>query len=216
MHKIVVYDSGMGGEMFSDYLEEELPIFEVIRVIDWRHAEELSEKRFRARRIVEESLRPYIGKVDLIILANHYLSIIGLSYLRHKFPKQNFAGFELPKPHTRRRSCILTTSSVSRTFTFRIYLRRLKRTSLTVILDDYPQRIDDDIIPKSELNTKIVQPSKRLKSTPPEFILACAHFSSLKKPLRELYEQNIAITDSYHIACKTICKILKIRGYSSK
>ena len=41
MLKIVVFDSGFGGELFADIIEEELPVVEVIRVIDWRNAKEL-------------------------------------------------------------------------------------------------------------------------------------------------------------------------------
>ena len=38
MLKIVVLDSGFGGELFADKLNDQLSIVEVIRVIDWRNA----------------------------------------------------------------------------------------------------------------------------------------------------------------------------------
>ena len=34
MLKIVVFDGGYGGEFFADKLKEELPVVEIIRVID--------------------------------------------------------------------------------------------------------------------------------------------------------------------------------------
>ena len=39
MLKVVVFDSGFGGELFADYFEEEMPVVEIVRVIDWRNAE---------------------------------------------------------------------------------------------------------------------------------------------------------------------------------
>ena len=70
MLKIVIFDSGYGGEFFADRLKAELPIVEIIRVIDWRNAEKILSSPRDARNIARDSLRPYIGKVDLIIFAN--------------------------------------------------------------------------------------------------------------------------------------------------
>ena len=73
MMKIAVFDSGFGGELFADKLEEELPIVEVIRVIDWRNAKKLQNNPLKSRAIIKKALKPYINKVDLIIF---YLLLI--------------------------------------------------------------------------------------------------------------------------------------------
>lgn len=39
MLKIVVFDSGYGGELLADYLEDALPVIDIVRAIDWREAE---------------------------------------------------------------------------------------------------------------------------------------------------------------------------------
>ena len=82
MLKIVVFDGGYGGEIFADYLQENLPIVETIRVIDWRNAEKILLKAKDARRVADAALRPYIGKVDLIIFANYLITITSLKYFR--------------------------------------------------------------------------------------------------------------------------------------
>ena len=69
MLKVVVFDNGYGGEFFADLLKEELPVIEIIRVIDWRHAKEIQESPRKARQLAKDALRPYIGRVDLIIFA---------------------------------------------------------------------------------------------------------------------------------------------------
>ena len=79
MLKIVIFDSGYGGEFFADRLEETFPIVEVIRVINWREAEKILMSPRTAREVAEESLRPYIGKVDLIIFAKLLYFLTGHS-----------------------------------------------------------------------------------------------------------------------------------------
>ena len=49
MLKVVVFDGGYGGEFFADQLEAELPILDIIRVIDWRNAEGLLASPRKAR-----------------------------------------------------------------------------------------------------------------------------------------------------------------------
>ena len=89
MIKVIVFDSGYGGELFADLLEESIPILEVIRVIDWRNADKILSSAKTARKIAETALRPYLGKVDLIIFANYLLTITSLKYFSHKYKEQN-------------------------------------------------------------------------------------------------------------------------------
>ena len=90
MLKVVVFDSGYGGELFADYLSEEIGTIEVIRVIDWRNAEDLQKSARLARKITENTLRPYLGQVDLIVFANYLLSVTSLKYFRRKYKKQKY------------------------------------------------------------------------------------------------------------------------------
>ena len=43
MIKVLIFDSGYGGELFADWLNEEMPILDIIRIIDWRNAETILE-----------------------------------------------------------------------------------------------------------------------------------------------------------------------------
>ena len=55
MLKIVVFDSGFGGELFADRLESEIPVVEVIRVIDWRSANQILSSPRGARKAAEKA-----------------------------------------------------------------------------------------------------------------------------------------------------------------
>ena len=96
MLKIVVYDGGYGGELFADQLEEELSVAEIIRVIDWRNADQLLCSPKKARKTAMRALDPYIGQVDLIVLANYFLTATSLKYFTRKFKSQQFVGLKLP------------------------------------------------------------------------------------------------------------------------
>ena len=85
MLNVVVFDSGYGGEFFADWLEEEIPVVKVTRVIDWRNAALLLENPKKARKIAVDDLHPHIGKADLIVFANHLLTLTSLTYFCNKY-----------------------------------------------------------------------------------------------------------------------------------
>ena len=219
MLKIVVYDSGCGGELFADRLERELPIVEVIRVIDWRHAEESQSDSKAARNFAELALRPYIGKVDLIIFANYLLSITSLRHFRRKYKNQQFLGLNLTRPdaHTRRDVLILTTKPVTRTVNYYHYLFHIKRHKFkTLILDTWPAKIDDGELTQPEIHRTIALFSARSHLHLEEIVLAHANFADLAPELRSFFGRNLKIYDSFGDTIDQACKILRIRGGTGK
>lgn len=213
MLKIVVFDSGYGGELFADKLEAELPVVDVIRVINWRDAEAFLKSPRAARRACYNAIRPYIGRVDLIILANHLLTATSLKYFRRKYKKQKFLGLELPQPDTyvKRPTIALTTKVLARTLNYRNYLFRLKRKVDTICLDNWPNLIDDGELSNLEIYTELER--FRLEHTyrPAEIIIACSQFNDIIPVIRRSF-RNIKIHDSFDLAIADACKTLKIRG----
>ena len=202
--------------MFADYFEEEVPIVEVIRVIDWRNAEGILNNPKTARKIAKEALRPYIGKVDLIIFANQLLGLTSLKYFKRKYRNQQFLGFSLKEPETflPRDTLILTTRAVSKTLNYQAFLFRLKRKVGTLIVDDWLEKIDDGELSTGEIEDRIKLATLELK--PEEVILATSQLSDIKRELRGILGQNIRIYDSFRDTLQKACKILKIRGGAGK
>lgn len=213
MLKIVVLDSGYGGELFADELKENLCV-DIIRVIDWRNADKYLYNKREARHTAEEALRPYLGKVDLIIIANFFLSITSLKYFRRKYKKQQFIGFNFTMPSTfiDRNTIILTTSAVCRTINYHNYIFRLHRHTLTATLDDWPQKIDDGILTREEIGETIAELIVTKQFSPKEIILACSQFNDIKQDLRSIFKNNIKIHDSFSDLYHDTCKTLRIRG----
>lgn len=218
MLKVVVFDGGYGGELFADYLQKNLPIIQIIRVIDWRNADKIMSKPKDARKLAEAALIPYIGRVDLIILANHLLTITSLKYFRRKFKSQKFLGLDLKHPDNfiERDTLILTTRAVAKTINYHNFLFRLKRYAKTITLDPWLAKIDNDELTSSEVINLLKIFSIKEKIHPKEVILACSQFSDLKPELRTCFGGNLKIYDSFDDAYRKTCKILKLRGGAGK
>lgn len=214
MLKVVVFDSGYGGELFADKLEEEFPVLDIIRVIDWRNADAIQNNPRLARQIALAALRPYFERVDLIIFANHLLTITSLRFFRRKFKNQKFLGFNLPSPSTflERPTVVLTTRSVSKTLNYRNYLFRLKRKVETICLDDWPALIDDGELTDKMVYRAFEEFNREHHYLPAELILACSQFTDIIPLLKSTLGQQTIIHDSFRDAITDVCKILKIRG----
>lgn len=214
MLKVVVIDSGFGGELFADKLQENLQVIEVIRVIDWRNADKYMNSKRLARHTAEEALSPYIGKVDLIVIANFFLSITSLKYFRRKYKNQQFAGISLVMPSTfiDRNTIILTTTAVCKTTNYKNYIARLKRRTLTVPLDDWPAKIDDGELTREEIESVLREITVTKRFFPKEIILACSQFNDIKSELNSIFKNNIKIHDSFNDLYHDTVKALHLRG----
>lgn len=214
MLRIVVYDGGYGGELFADQLEEELPVAEVIRVIDWRNADQLLENSKKARKTALLALSQYIGQVDLIVFANYFLTATSLKYFKRNFKNQKFMGLKLPEPNTfiKRPTVVLTTRALAKTFNYHSYIFGLKRPINTVCLDDWLPLIDDGELTNRMIKREFDKFYLKNHYTPTEVILACSHFNDIIPNLREVVDQNLKIHEGFRDAFSDIFKILKIHG----
>ena len=214
MLKIIVFDSGYGGELFADQLEETFPVVEVIRVIDWRNADEFLKNKRSARREALKALRPYIGRADLIVLANYYLTATSLKYFKRKFKNQKFIGLKLPEPNTfmRRPTAIFTTKALAKTINYHNYIFRLKRKTTTLCLDHWLPLIDDGELTEEAIEEEFEYFCDKYHYHPAEIILACSHFNDIVPILREKVDKNLKIHDDFRDAITEIGKALKIRG----
>ena len=216
MLKVVVFDSGFGGELFADYFEEEMPVVEVIRVIDWRNANGYLKGSQTARKLAREAIRPYIGRVDLIVIANQLVSITSLKYFRRKYRGQKFIGLGLKEPEgfLPREVLVLTTRAVAQTINYKMFLFRMKRKVGTMTVDEWLGKIDD-----GELSTGEVEDAVRLATRsfrPEEVVLAASQLVDIKRELPEIMGRNVKIYDSFRDTLRKACKALGIRGGTGK
>ena len=215
MLKIAVFDSGFGGELFADRLESELPIVEVIRVIDWRSAREAQKSPLSARKSAERALRPYFGKVDLIIIANYLLSATSLKYFRRKYSTQKFVGFTL-RPRrivANRPTLIITTKPTTRNPAFIVFARRIK--ARTICLDAWPLLIDDGDLTSEDVKRDLDTALSGIRNfSPKQILLACGQFTELTADFRQVFGHNVRIVDSFDQTIEDACRILRLKVYA--
>lgn len=217
MLKVVVFDNGYGGEFFADLLKEELPVIEIIRVIDWRHAKEIQESPRKARQIAKNALRPYIGKVDLIIFANYLLSLTSVNYFCRHYKNQRFIGINLKKPDSSSKKdvILLTTKAVTKTVGYYSYLLRNRRKTKTVVLESWPTKIDDGELTKTEIE-QALRGFIKDRCGSKEVVLGCSQFYDVKPELKNIFGHNLKIYDGFNETIREVCKTLKVRGSAKK
>lgn len=217
MLKVAVFDNGFGGELFADRLESELPVVEVIRVIDWRSAKESQKNPTSARRFAEQALRPYLGKVDLIVIANYLLSTTSLKYFQRKYSEQKFVGFTI-KPNriaAGKPTLIITTKPTTRNLTFAIFAHRIK--AKTICLDDWPLLIDDGDLTNEGMRRDLGAALSHIDNfTPKQILLACGQFTELTADFRQVFGHNVRIVDSFDQTIEEAKRALRIRSYVKK
>ena len=211
MLKIVVFDSGFGGELFADQLEEELPTVEIIRVIDWRNAKNTLNNPRCAKKSAEVALRPYLGNVDLIIFANYLLSLTSLKYFSRKYKNQKFIGFTLhPKRMVKKPTLIITTKATTRNLAFFILSHHIK--AKTICLDSWPLLIDDgeltDAVFRQDLSAALANINN---FSPKQILLACGQFSEYIPAFRQAFGHNVRIVDSFEQTIHDTYRALNIR-----
>lgn len=218
MLKVVVFDSGYGGELFADYFEESLPLVKVIRVIDWRNSAQYLANSHKARLAAEKALRPYIGRADLVIIANYLLAITSIKYFERKYKGQKFLGLELPRPDAsaKRKTAIFTTKAVAKTINYYNYLFRLKKKVDTYCLDHWVELIDDGELTEQMVFRDIEKFYLKHRYKPAEIIVACSQFCDVIPILRAVLSKNLKIHDGSSDTIRRACKILKIRGGTGK
>ena len=142
MKKIVIFDSGFGGELFADYVEKEVPIVEVIRVIDWRNLDVITKNPKEARSVTEKAISPYIGHSDLIIFANYLITFMDLKYFQQKYKYQKFMGFAMPQIKNEK-TLVLTSRALARSLKYKSFIHKLHLKVKTLDCDKWIPLIDD-------------------------------------------------------------------------
>lgn len=213
MLKIVVFDCGYGGELFADQLESELPVVNVIRVIDWRNSETILTQPKKARLVAENALKPYLGKVDLIIIANYSISTTSLNYFRRKYKNQKFVGLSLKSRRmlVKRSTLILTTTATTKSLTF--FTLAMRTGAKTICLDSWPPMIDAGTLTNDNIESSLVSALGELRDFSPEQILLfCSQFSLFIPKFRKFFGHNTRIVDSFDDAIRDTYKILHLKG----
>ena len=211
MKKILVFDSGYGGDVLADKIIRDFQDVQVYRTIDWRNAPFSAKTADEIREITEKAIAEYIGKVDVIVIGSYEATAAALQYLRYKYPEQVFVGAAWPDARElkvksrlvrKRRLLVLTTGIVRRSREFS--KRRRKWIGVAVAIkecDEWERLIDD-----GEMNgRKLRQDLGRFVAACPEYVMLLSlNFLEVKKEIQMLFGPETKVLDGRLVLMRAI------------
>lgn len=213
MLKVVVFDSGWGGELFADYIEEEIPILDVIREIDWRNAPYSAKSEEEIIVLTEAAIQKYIGRVDIIVIAAYLMTELALAELRKKYPKQKFLGFDLRlRKNVGRKVIILAPAALARTKTFIELSRGVEDREICLApCDGWEQLIDD-----GEMKREILEETLQAVDRNSTVVLGSTHYRDVKMDLEKMFGWQGSVVDDFRRVLAEMCMALKLRGLDGR
>ena len=211
MVRILVFDSGYGGDVLADKIARELSDAQVFRTIDWRNAPFSTKSAEEIRKITVNAIRGYIGKVDLIVIGSYEATATALQYLRYKYPGQAFIGAAWPdtrelhgesKLVRKRRMLVLTTGVVRKSREFS--KRRRKWIGVAVAIkecNDWERLIDDGEMSGRKLRQDL---GRFIASCPEYVMLLSLNFWEVKQELQVLFGPETKILDGRLVMMRAI------------
>lgn len=239
MLKIVVFDGGWGGEVVANYLEEELGVVEVVRVIDWKNTPYDEKNVEEIANFAEENLRNYFGKVDLIVLGGYAVGL-AKKLLHERHPEQKFIGPEINYDLILRARCEPEQVAILAGKTIYDSLVRAEvREKLpysTLILPDcggWEELINEDLMTKEILQAELAWDfvlqkqgkntgqinagdSTRKKLKPDVVLVLNTHYWEIKEKIDEVFGWKVRVIDFRQKLLHDVCFALKLRGVDGK
>lgn len=220
MLKVVVMDSGWGGEMVANYIEEELAILEVIRVIDWRNAPYAGKSRMEILRCIETALRPYLGRADAVVLAGFMPSLV-VDALRRRHPGVKFVDFNLDKLRITgvpvKKVMILADSRLREMAEYKELRWRAWLWTTEIMepdCDAWRRMIDEGEMNKEFLRREL---APYLEGERVDVLLvANTHFWDIKRELVEILKWQVRVVDYRQGILRELCKALRLRGVDGR
>lgn len=243
MLKIVVFDGGWGGEVVANYLEEELNVVEIVRVIDWKNTPYDEKSVEEIAGFAEENLQEYFGKVDLIVLGGYAVGLVK-NILRERHPEQEFVGPEINYDLVLRARCypeqvvILGGKTVYDSLVRTDVREKLPYS--TLILPDcggWEELINEDMMTKEIVRAElawdfVLQKQKnntlgeivleeartagRRKVKPDVVLILNTHFWEVREHLEEAFGWKVRMIDFRQKLLHDVCYTLKLRGVDGK
>lgn len=214
MREVVVFDSGWGGKLFADYLEEELKIVEVVRVIDWEKGAYSQYSESEIRVLTEAALMSYIGRVEVIVLASYSITVAALEYLREKYPEQKFVGFDLRLSRMLKRTAmnkkvmVLATEMVRESLEYGVERQRLGR--FEVVEPDCEKWVKwvDKGGPPEEGMRRMLDETGKVDVV----LLYETNFFEMKDVLERIYGWQVRVLDDFGGAYRATCAALGLHN----
>lgn len=220
MHKIVVFDSGWGGELVADHIQSELPFLDIIRVIDWPHAPYHHYSHPKILSLIEAALRPYWSRVEAVVLAGYIPSLVHQALQLHH-PEIKIVPMRLENLRWKygpvKKTLLLADSRLkSPPNSYPRLYEHLQTKSTEIITpncDHWTKLIDEGLITDCDptLSPYLATNTSHHNRIDAVF-LANTHFWLLEPHLIDLLGWQITVIDGRRELMHDLCRALGLRG----
>lgn len=214
MLKIAVFGSGWGGDVVADYLDENLGVVEVVRVIDSQNSDQYIQKsKWNNLRLVEMALKPYVGEVDVIVLASFATRTV-MKCLCGRYPQQRFIQVDWPEEHLngamQHNVMILTEKKVRKSFDYRCWRRKLNGEKvIEPNCDRWLRMIDEGKWSRQMLRQELAPyRNKRIDTV----ILGSTRLWDREEQIAQALGWQTFVIDTKKILLKKVCQALNLAG----
>lgn len=157
MLKIVVFDGGWGGELVANFLDREINVVEVVRVIDWAHGSYCDKTSEEVFELADRCLEEYIGRCDVIVLGGFWVGKVR-TRLEHKYSQQKFIGVEID--YTRLDKLLKAKSKIAVLAGNRIIEENIKEYLENSLLDEQICCVDcgdwESLVDENRMSSRIL------------------------------------------------------------
>ena len=216
----MVFDSGWGGELVADFLEEEIGVVEVIRVIDWRNAPYEQKNQREICDAIEEALSGFFGKVDVFVLAG-FASSRALDLIRKRRPMERFVGFRYGqfkralKTNEGFKALILAEKSEQERPEFWRLVERLEERDIIVEIpncEGWAKMIDDGDMKIGLIEEELGKYVDSRRLGVDAVIICNTHFWDIRQEIREVLKWPAQIIDQKWEVLHAVCRALELKG----
>lgn len=214
MLKIAVFGSGWGGDVVADYLDENLGVVEVVRVIDWRNAEKYIRKsKWNNLRLAEMALKPHVGQVDVIVLASFATRTV-MKHLCNRYPQQKFVQVDWPKNYLdgtmQHNVMVLTEKKVRKSLDYQTWRHKLKGEKVIEPNCDHWFEMIDDGEWSGQMLRKELAPyrNKHIDTV----ILGSTRLWDIEEQIAQALGWQTFVVDTKRVLLQKVCQTLNLAG----
>lgn len=208
--KIVIFDTGTGGELFSQYFSNLHPKAEIVTVIDRENSPYGGKSKEDIFKLTNKAVQKYIGKVDVIVLACNTATAVAIDEFREKYPEQVFIGFEpmlktASKLTKTGKVMVLATNATMKSDRYKAL--KLRFSEIDVIepnCDSWAKLIDNGTFTQKEAKNAL---NEQLDGVD-VIILACTHYVAASDIVQQVSGENIAVINPFNPVTKYVDKVV--------
>ncbi|MCL2280621.1 aspartate/glutamate racemase family protein [Candidatus Saccharibacteria bacterium] len=210
---IGVFDSGKGGKIVAERLRKIFPEHQFLVVDDHKHLPYGNKTAKEITELTSAAIQPLLTQAKIIIIACNTATAAAIDYLREKYPKHQFIGFEPAiKPavsETKAAKIMVLATPATLKSTKYLTLKKRFAADVTVVEPDcstWAEKIENDKFDEIIDLAPVINAARCEKVD--EVVLGCTHYLAIENDLRKKLSPNIKIIEPIAAVARRLDEII--------